>query len=95
MALNKEKLKKRTTIERVTSVTCDCCLKTTDKDSTGNKMEMNYGTAPCGFHYFQISGGYSSEFPQDGTTLEIVVCDDCLKAWVGQFKSKPVETNYF
>jgi len=43
-----------------------------------------------GFHVIQLSGGFGSRFPADLCTLEIVICEECLEAWVDTFKNKKV-----
>lgn len=65
------------------SVVCNACGK---EEGAGP-----LGSVPHGFHRWQLSGGYGDEFPADLTTFDIIVCEDCLKAWVETFKHPDVE----
>ena len=68
--------------EEVVSATCNVCGVTQDvKDPEG---------FPFNFQVIELTGGYGSEFPADMDTLEIVVCEDCLRAWVKTFKHPDV-----
>jgi len=45
---------------------------------------------PEGFHVLRCEGGFGDTFPGDGEVLTIVVCEDCLREWVGTFKHRDV-----
>ena len=68
--------------EELSSVTCNVCGKT--------EACPNYGGIPADFHVIELTGGYGSEFPADMDKFEIVVCEDCLRAWVKTFKHPEV-----
>jgi hypothetical protein len=70
--------RERTTVEsQMTELICNCCGKTA-------KMENGYW--PNGFHVWDLEGGFGDHFPSDCEKFQIVVCEDCLKAWVKTFK---------
>ena len=64
------------------SATCNVCGKT--------KKTGSFGGIPEDFHLIELQGGYGSEFPGDMEKFEIVVCEDCLRAWVKTFKHPDV-----
>ena len=68
--------------EEVLSVTCNVCGK-----------EEEEGQA---FHIFGVTGGYESVYPPDMVSIEMVVCGECLEAWVRTFKDPDVSAeSYF
>jgi hypothetical protein len=80
------------TKEFVTAINCDKCGK--EATLTGRPSDHLDGVAPAGFHWLKVSGGYSSDFPQDGDVLDILICDGCLKEWVTSFKTAPHNASY-
>jgi len=70
--------RERITVESyLVEVTCNCCGKTAKTDN---------GYWPDGFHSWNLEGGYGDHFPSDCEKLEIIACDDCLRAWAKTFK---------
>lgn len=80
------------TKEFVTAISCDKC----DKEAilTGPQSSHKDGVAPAGFHWIKLSGGYSSDFPEDGDVLNIMICDGCLKEWVTSFRTAPHNSSF-
>ena len=68
--------------EILQSIACDSCGKTAEAEG---------GRVPGGFHTWELSGGYEDRFPADMEAREILVCDDCLEAWVKTFKNPDVQ----
>lgn len=62
----------------ITAITCDACGQVDDTD----RYSRN-------FNIIRVSGGYSSVYPPDTITMEIVTCGPCLKKWVESFKHEP------
>lgn len=81
------------TKEFVSSISCDKCGK--EAVLTGPQSSNKIGSAPAGFHWIKLSGGYASDFPEDGDVLDILTCDTCLKEWVDSFKTAPHNSSYF
>lgn len=83
------------TKEFVTAISCDKCGKEANLSShpgpPSNRIE---GFSPAGFHWLKVSGGYSSDFPEDGDVLDILICDGCLKEWVTSFKTAPHNSSF-
>ena len=74
----------QTTVTKVNlSWNCNVCGKEGDCDGHPKYR-------PTGFHLIEMQGGYADDFPQDSDTLQIVVCEDCLKKWVGTFHDPDV-----
>lgn len=67
---------------KVVSLTCNCCGK------KFVKHEMNK------VHSFVLAGSYSSDYPEDLTTVTFEACGDCLKTWTDTFKHGPESKNY-
>jgi hypothetical protein len=66
--------------KRLDAVLCNVC----------GKLAPPFDHFPAGFHVWELSGGYGDQFPADLDTFQIVVCEDCLKAWVDTFKHPDV-----
>jgi len=64
--------------EVIVQMSCNCC---------GKDQKDRYDG---GFHTIRLGGGYGDHFPGDCETFEFVVCEDCLKGWVGTFKEPDV-----
>lgn len=75
-----------TVVEENASWACCVCGKVPEDMGTPHWR-------PSGFHLIKLSGGYADEFPPDSATLQIVACEDCLKAWVATFKHPDVIRN--
>lgn len=65
---------------KLVALVCNCCGKVSGEGHEGL----------MGFHVIRLQGGYGDHFPGDMENLEIVVCEECLKAWVGTFKHPDV-----
>ena len=64
--------------EQVAEYVCNACGKSHVFSDKSPDAE--------GFHTILLSGGYGDRFPGDMDTLNMVVCEDCLEAWVKTFK---------
>ena len=78
--------------EQITTVQCDKCGRKSDPEDS--RFPLSANCVPAGFHSWQVSGGYSSTYPPDLVSLQIVVCDSCLETWVKTFKFDPALTNH-
>jgi len=64
--------------EKVVAAECNCCGKVGEPEGICS--------LPYGFHVWNLEGGWGDSFPGDMEQFQIVVCEDCLKAWVGTFE---------
>jgi len=67
------------------NVRWSCCVCGKEAEPNGHPHWR-----PSGFHLIELHGGYADKFPPDSSTLKIVACEDCLKAWVATFKHPDV-----
>ncbi len=72
-----------TVVENIAAVSCNVCGKEAD-------MAASRPGWPDGFHDWNLEGGYGDNFPGDMERMQIVACEDCLKAWVKTFKHPEV-----
>lgn len=77
------------TIEVWDGATCDCCGKALE---TNHWAKDHRNFVEGAWNILRVTGEYGNDFPPDGDTVEIVVCDACLEAWVGTFKTPPAVT---
>jgi hypothetical protein len=67
----------------ITAITCDACGRVDNTD----RYDRN-------FNIIRVSGGYSSVYPPDTVSMEIVTCGPCLKKWVESFKHVPDQKSW-
>ena len=82
MPLKKILREKHTIEERLAGAICNCCGK--------EGVPEEEGGFPYGFHVWDLEGGWGDDFPGDLERFQIVVCEDCLRTWVGSFKHPDV-----
>lgn len=70
------------TVEKVSSITCDCC---------GQEMTTPSG----GFEgiCLSVSGGPESPVIGDMCQVSVDVCERCFMRWVGTFRNPPETVN--
>ena len=66
-----------TTEVRLTHIACDNCDWEQDLPGFGQG------------HLFKFAGGYASDWPGDMSECEVVLCDECAKAFVEGLKRPP------
>lgn len=79
-------------VEVSSSVQCNKCGRETalpEDPQPGHFIE-----AAQEYHSFSASGGYSSKYPEDLTTIKWVMCADCLRSLVETFLVQPEESGY-
>jgi hypothetical protein len=73
----------RDPVTLISEVSCDCCGKTSKHEEPSEYM-------PAEFWPINLHGGWGSDYPGDLHSLELIVCSECVRAWVSGFK-RPVE----
>jgi hypothetical protein len=72
--------------EYVTAAVCNVCGREEPVEGAGKAVPQ----WPPGFHVWDFEGGWGDEFPGDLEKFRIVVCEECLRKWVGTFKHPDV-----
>jgi len=90
MPLKKILREKQVIEEYVSAAICNACGREGKIEGLGGNLPR----WPEGFHTWDFSGGWGDSFPGDGERFQIVVCEECLRAWVGTFKHPDVTVGH-
>jgi len=69
---------------------CQEIMATAVCNVCGKEAVIELDSWPHGFHAITLDGGSGDEFPGDLEVIEIIACEDCLRAWVKTFKHPDV-----